>query len=244
LDSVTSVSDAIAPPAATDSTQLATNSPLAINQAGVGTPKESFPSRMTTANFSETSATMPATHIPSLPVSPANPGLLMASNPVIPYTPSSSSVSSKTANLMSTVLSHLYPKMDSTENVVFDQLCNIEINPMDTSFAPIGCSPSLPGMSLMLQPDLCPPEDLVQYFKKDLGIELDIYCPSGWSQLRAMPSYMVAASVDIKKHPKEPLTRTKRSRNRPKLELLESKSEKFSMRSFSFKISLLFPPTP
>ncbi|KAI9179304.1 hypothetical protein H9P43_005967 [Blastocladiella emersonii ATCC 22665] len=49
--------------------------------------------------------------------------------------------------------------------------------------------------SMIVQPEINPPKDLLDYIERDLGIKLDLYCPASWSNLRSLPADMISATI-------------------------------------------------
>ncbi|KAI9220216.1 hypothetical protein BC828DRAFT_384053 [Blastocladiella britannica] len=112
----------------------------------------------------------PTTGTTSGPLGPDAP-VPTPSSPMTPTTAAvgSSSGSSGDSALLHTVLTQLYPPPPSNHQS---------------------------SLGLLVQPELNPPQELIDYIERDLGIHLDLYCPATWSNLRELPAPMVAATVN------------------------------------------------
>ncbi|KAJ3354977.1 hypothetical protein GGF32_002305 [Allomyces javanicus] len=105
------------------------------------------------------------------PSTPSKPGTPTPRTPRSPPTAGPSP-------LLATVLSQLYPSTGPTDR---------------------GDDAAKPA-TLYVQPELDPPQDLLEYIEHELGIPLDLYCPAGWVGMHPMPAHMVAATVAARRH--------------------------------------------
>ncbi|KAJ3368589.1 hypothetical protein GGF31_006271 [Allomyces arbusculus] len=112
----------------------------------------------------------------------ATPGDPTPSTPSKPATPTPRAPRSPPTTgpspLLATVLSQLYPSTGPTDR---------------------GDDAAKPA-TLYVQPELDPPQDLLEYIEHELGIPLDLYCPAGWVGMHPMPAHMVAATVAARRH--------------------------------------------
>ncbi|KNE72763.1 hypothetical protein AMAG_17091 [Allomyces macrogynus ATCC 38327] len=147
----------------------------ASNAAGARATTPTVPTAPDPANLTAPPETASADSLaaPGDPT-PSTPSKPATPTPCTPRSPPTAGPSP----LLATVLSQLYPS---------------------TGPADRGDDAAKPA-TLYVQPELDPPQDLLEYIEHELGIPLDLYCPAGWVGMHPMPAHMVAATVAARRH--------------------------------------------